>query len=87
LYNFNHYPSVGFDHPIDSVMEDLLGTLDEPALPLLQWSDRFSAAQARLPQRLAAQLQVCPGRSSASKQSCSFMLKTRAKCANGQCCQ
>lgn len=39
-------------------MEDLLGTLDDPALPLLQWGDKFSAAAARLPQKLAAQLEA-----------------------------
>ena len=51
----------GFDHPIDDVMEDLLGTLDDPALPLLQWSDSFSSAAARLPSLLADQLEVRTG--------------------------
>ena len=48
----------GFDHPVNLVVEDLLAALDDPALPLLQWGDRFSAAAARLPARLADQLEV-----------------------------
>ena len=48
----------GFDHPVNLVVEDLLAALDDPALPLLQWGDRFSAAAARLPPRLADQLEV-----------------------------
>lgn len=50
--------SAGFDHPVNLVVEDLLAALDDPALPLLQWGDRFSAAAARLPPRLADQLEV-----------------------------
>jgi Acetyl-CoA carboxylase, central region len=40
------------------VVEDLLAALDDPALPLLQWGDRFSAAATRLPAPLADQLEV-----------------------------
>lgn len=58
----------GFDHPVDLVVEDLLAALDDPALPLLQWGDRFSAAAARLPARLADQLEV--RRKSSSKAVC-----------------
>ena len=58
LISFVCTSRTGFDHPIDGVMEDLLGTLDDPALPLLQWSDSFSSAAARLPSLLADQLEV-----------------------------
>lgn len=44
-------------------MEDLLGTLDDPALPLLQWGDKFSAAATRLPPKLATELEVLPSMS------------------------
>lgn len=39
-------------------MEDLLGTLDDPALPLLQWTDALSAVAARLATDLADHLQA-----------------------------
>lgn len=41
-------------------MEDLLGTLDDPALPLLQWTDALSAVAARLAPDLADHLQARP---------------------------
>jgi Acetyl-CoA carboxylase, central region len=59
LASFFIHLCAGFNHPVDLVMEDLLASLDDPALPLLQWGDRFSAAATRLPARLVDQLEVC----------------------------
>ena len=50
----------GYDQPVEAVVEDLLGTLDDPALPLLQWTDALSAVAARLAPDLADHLQARP---------------------------
>ena len=57
-----HLP--GYEHPVDSVVDDLLACLDDPRLPLLQWSEPYAVAQSRLPSELAAQLVHIVGESS-----------------------
>ena len=52
----------GYEQPEEAVVEDLLGTLDDPALPLLQWSGALSTVAARLPPDLADHLQALLGR-------------------------
>lgn len=43
---------------MDTVVEDLLGCLDDPALPLLQWNEEYAVVQARLPSGLAVCLEA-----------------------------
>lgn len=37
----------GYEHPVDTVVADLLACLDDPALALLQWTEAFNVVQAR----------------------------------------
>ena len=53
----------GYEHPVGSVMEDLLACLDDPRLPLLQWNELYAVAQSRLPADLAMQLEHTIGES------------------------
>ncbi len=51
-------PCLGYTHPIDDILDELVGCLDHPALPLLQWSEEFSFVESRLPAKLAKQLEA-----------------------------
>ncbi len=53
--------NAGYEHPVDSVVEDLLACLDDPRLPLLQWNELYAVAQSRLPSDLSAQLECIVG--------------------------
>lgn len=46
---------------MDAVVADLLACLDDPGLPLLQWSELFAVAQSRMPGDLAARLESILG--------------------------
>ena len=50
---------------MESVVDDLLACLDDPRLPLLQWSELYAVAQSRLPSDLAAQLEHIVGEAGA----------------------
>ncbi len=39
--------TAGYEHPVDTVVADLLACLDDPALALLQWTEAFNVVQAR----------------------------------------
>jgi len=39
----------GYNHPVDDVLDELVGCLDHPALPLLQWKEELSSVESRLP--------------------------------------
>jgi len=39
----------GYNHPVDDVLDELVGCLDHPALPLLQWKEELSFVESRLP--------------------------------------
>lgn len=51
----------GYEHPVDAVVSDLLACLDDPGLPLLQWSELFAVAQSHMPGELATQLESVLG--------------------------
>ena len=53
--------NAGYEHPVDTVVEDLLACLDDPRLPLLQWNELYAVAQSRLPSDLAMQLEHVVG--------------------------
>ena len=55
------YVTAGYEHPVDSVIDDLLACLDDPRLPLLQWNELYAVAQSRLPADLATQLEHIMG--------------------------
>ena len=40
-------------------MDGLLSSLDDPALALVLWNEAYAAAQDRLPQHVAAELEAC----------------------------
>ena len=68
----------GYEHPVDSVVDDLLACLDDPRLPLLQWSELYAVAQSRMPSDLAAQLEQIVGAAGV----CSMALdRSTASCA------
>ena len=59
----------GYEHPVDSVVDDLLACLDDPWLPLLQWSELYAVAQSRLPSDLAARLEQIVGEAAVSRRA------------------
>ncbi len=48
------------------MVDDLLACLDDPRLPLLQWSELYAVAQSRLPSNLAARLEYIVGEAAVS---------------------
>lgn len=53
--------NTGYEHAVESVVDDLLACLDDPRLPLLQWNELYAVAQSRLPADLATQLEHIVG--------------------------
>lgn len=47
----------GYQNNLDSVVADLLATLDDPALGLVQWNEVYGVVSSRLPAGLASQLE------------------------------
>ena len=46
----------GYEHPVDEVVADLLACLDDPALPLMQFTEAFAVVQVNL---LALSVCIC----------------------------
>lgn len=44
----------GYEHPVEQVVSDLLQSIEDPALALLQWEENFSVAQVHLSQLIPA---------------------------------
>lgn len=39
----------GYNHPVEEILDELVGCLDSKALPLLQWKEELSFVESRLP--------------------------------------
>jgi hypothetical protein len=58
--------ATGYNHPVEEILDELVGCLDHPALPLLQWKEELSFVESRLPsgallQRFCSGLGACHG--------------------------
>ncbi len=51
----------GYHNNPVQVVDDLLDTLDDPALALVQWNEQYGIVQSRLPASLAAELEAIVG--------------------------
>lgn len=39
----------GYNHPVEEILDELVGCLDHAALALLQWKEELSFVEGRLP--------------------------------------